>query len=64
MALPTKPPREKALTVRVSKQIYDQLVRLAEKHNLSQSDVIEALVEQEVQEARRLKGKQSRYNRK
>lgn len=63
MALPTKRPRDKALTIRVSKETYEQLLKLAERHNLSQGDVIEALIEQETKEQRRLRGKPSRYKR-
>ena len=63
MALPTKEKRDKALTVRTSDRIYEALVRLADKHNLSQSDVIEHLIEQEDREMKRLKGKTGRYKR-
>ena len=64
MALPTKPPRNSALTIRVSEDTYKKLDQLAEKHNLSQADVFEALIEQEHREDRRLKGKRSRRSRK
>jgi predicted transcriptional regulator len=60
MALPTKLPRDKALTVRVSKRTYNQLETLAERHRLSQADVIEALIEQEYREDKRIKGKDAR----
>lgn len=63
MALPIKEKRLKALTVRVSDSIYKDLVRLADKHNLSQADVIEHLIEQEAREMKRLKGKAARYKR-
>lgn len=64
MALPTKPPRDKAITIRVSESTYKKLEYLADKHNLSQADVFEALIEQEHSENRRLKGKASRRKRK
>jgi len=64
MPLPTKSPRDKAITIRVSEQIYRKLEQLAEMHNLSQADVFEALIEQEHREDRRLKGKSSRRKRK
>lgn len=64
MPLPTKPPRDKAITIRVSEQTYKKLDQLVEKHNLSQADVFEALIEQEHRENRRLKGKSSRRKRK
>jgi predicted transcriptional regulator len=64
MALSTKPPRDKAITIRVSEQTYKKLDQLAERHNLSQADVFEALIEQEYRENRRLKGKASRRLRK
>jgi predicted transcriptional regulator len=64
MALSTKPPRDKAITIRVSEQTYKKLDQLAEKHNLSQADVFEALIEQEHREDRRLKEKSSRRKRR
>ena len=64
MALPTKAKREKALTVRISDRVYDDLVHLSEKHNLSQADVIEHLITQEAREQKRLKGTSSRYKRR
>ncbi len=63
MALPTKAPREKAITIRVTEETYKKLERLSESHNLSQADIFEALIEQEDRESRRLKGKQSRRSR-
>jgi hypothetical protein len=57
MALQTKLPRDKALTVRISKRTYEQLEALADRHRLSQADVIEALIEQESRENRRIRGK-------
>lgn len=60
MTLPTKLPRNKALTVRISQRTYDQLEELAEHHGLSQADVIEALIEQESRENRRVKGTTAR----
>ena len=63
MTLPTKAPRGKAITIRVSEETYRKLEELAEKHNLSQADVFEALIEQEHNEDRRLKGKSSRRKR-
>lgn len=64
MALPTKQKRDKAVTVRLSEQSYEQLVKLAENHGLSQADVIEHLLQQETEEQKRLKGKQGRYKRR
>jgi predicted transcriptional regulator len=64
MALPIKEKRSKALTVKISDTTYKALLRLADKYNLSQADVIEALIDQEAREMKRLKGKQSRYNRR
>jgi hypothetical protein len=64
MTLPTKAPRNKAITIRVSEQTYKKLDQLAEKHNLSQADVFEALVEQEHGTSYRLKGKAPRRKRK
>ena len=63
MALPTKDKRDKVLTVRITERIYDDLVKLADKHNLSQADVVEALIEQEAKELKRLKRKAGRYKR-
>jgi predicted transcriptional regulator len=63
MALQTKPPRDRAITIRVSEQTYKKLEQMAQKHNLSQADVFEALIEQEAREMKRLKGKASRYKR-
>jgi predicted transcriptional regulator len=64
MSLLTQHPRDKAITIRVSEQTYKKLDQLTEKHNLSQADVFEALIEQEYRESRRLKGKISRRKRK
>ena len=61
--LPTPPKRDIALTIRVSSKTQTDLKSLAKKHNLSQADVIEHLVAQEVREMKRLKGKSSRYKR-
>lgn len=63
MALQTKPPRDKALTIRISKKTHDDLVALGDRHNLSMADVVEALVEHETNEGKRLKGKTARYQR-
>lgn len=60
MSLPTKLPRDKALTVRISKRTHEQLEALASCHGLSQADVIEALIDQESRENRRIKGKEAR----
>lgn len=64
MALPTKPKRDRAITIRISKQSYDQLKRYKTSHGLSQASVIEILLEQEAQEQNRLKGKPGRYKRR
>lgn len=64
MALPTKAVRDKAITIRVSAETYKKLDRLVEKHNLSQADIFEALIDQEHREDRRLKGTRSRRVRK
>lgn len=64
MALPTKATRDKAITIRVSAETYGKLDQLAKKHNLSQADIFEALIEQEHREGLRLKGKRARYTRK
>lgn len=64
MALPTKTPQEprgKAVTLRVTKTCYSQLVSLAKTHKLSQADVVIHLVDQEYQEHARLAGKLGRY---
>jgi predicted transcriptional regulator len=63
MALQTKAPRAIAVTVRVSEETFKKLNQLAEKHNLSQADIFEALIDQEYGENRRLKGKPSRRKR-
>ena len=58
MTLPTKPqkePRPIQLTVRLSKRVIEALKELAEKHNLSQADVIEHLVLQELKHAEKKK---------
>lgn len=64
MVLKTKAPRDQILYVRVTKATRASLSRLMKRHNLSESDVIEALIEQEMREQRRLKGKTPRYRRK
>ena len=63
MSLPTRDKRAKSLTVRITDRTYKNLVRLTEKHNLSQSDVIEHLIKAEAEETKRLKGKSGRYKR-
>lgn len=59
MPLPTKPkkdPRSISLTVRLSKLTVDGLKDLANKHNLSQADVISLLIQQELKHLQK-KGK-------
>ena len=51
MPLPMKPkkePRPIPVTVRLSKRAVDSLKELANKNNLSQADVIEYLIQQEI----------------
>lgn len=64
MVLKTKAPRDQILYVRVTTATKALLERFKERHNLSEADIIEALIHQEEQEQRRLKGKTSRYRRK
>jgi hypothetical protein len=54
MALPTLPkksPRPIAVTVRLSKVTVDNLKKLADKHNMSQADVIEHLITDAIKES-------------
>lgn len=44
--LPKKEPRPIAVTVRLSKRCVENLKMLANKHNLSQADIIEHLINQ------------------
>lgn len=51
MALPTRPkrlPRDRTLSIRMSSQCIDNLKMLASLHNLTQADVVEILVNEEM----------------
>lgn len=59
MALPSLPKqhkRDRALTVRISEICVNNLKALAQAHNLSQSDVIEYLINDEMDRYRASKG--------
>lgn len=47
--LPKKEPRPVAVTLRLSKKVADGLKTLARDHNMSQADVVEYLIRQEVE---------------
>ena len=60
MSLPTKEPRDKILTVRITQRLFEKLQALAEGHNLSQADCVEYWIENEPLPDRKRQGRAER----